>query len=166
MESMTFRGVMARGFTLVELLVTISIAAILLSLAAPSFSDLILNQQVRVSAGDLQTSFFYARSEAIKRAADVSVVPSGGDWKNGWTVQLTDGTVLRRQALLSDQLASMSGVTVTYQSNGHLPPPVIGTIVIRVSGNTHVTARCISIDLSGRPSLVVDTDGNPANGCN
>jgi type IV fimbrial biogenesis protein FimT len=163
---MTFRGVMARGFTLVELLVTISIVAILLSLAVPSFSDLILNQQVRVSAGDLQTSLFYARSEAIKRAADVNVVPSGGDWKNGWTVQLTDATVLRSQAALNDQLASMSGVTVTYQSDGHLPPPVIGTIVFRVSGNAHVTARCIAIDLSGRPSLLVDSDGNPANGCN
>jgi type IV fimbrial biogenesis protein FimT len=166
MATMTFRAIAARGFTLIELLVTISIVAILLTLAVPSFSDLILNQQVRVSAGDLQTSLFYARSEAITRAADVNVIPSGGDWKNGWTVQLADGTVLRSQAALNDQLASMSGATVTYQSDGHLPPPVIGTIVMRVSGNTHVTARCIAIDLSGRPSLVVDTDGNPANGCN
>jgi type IV fimbrial biogenesis protein FimT len=156
----------SRGFTLVELLVTTSIAAILLTLAVPSFSTLILNQQVRVSAGDLQTTLFYARSEAIKRAADVSVVPSGGDWKNGWSVQLTDGTVLRSESALNDQLASMVGTTVTYQSSGHVPPPVIGTIVFKVAGNYSVTARCIAIDLSGRPSLLVDTDGDPSNGCN
>jgi type IV fimbrial biogenesis protein FimT len=154
------------GFTLVELLVTISIAAILLTLAVPSFSTLILNQQVRVSAGDLQTSLFYARSEAIKRAADVSVVPAGGDWKNGWSVQLADATVLRSESALNDQLASMTGTTVTYQSSGHIPPPVIGTIVFKVAGNNNVTARCIAIDLSGRPSLLVDTDGNSSNGCN
>jgi len=155
-----------RGFTLVELLVTISIAAILLTLAVPSFSTLILNQQVRVAAGDMQTTLFYARSEAIKRAADVSVVPTGGNWKNGWSVQLNDGTVLRAEAPLNGQLASMTGSTVTYQSSGHIPPPVIGTIVFRVAGNNGVTARCIAIDLSGRPSLLLDTDGDPSNGCN
>ncbi len=155
-----------RGFTLVELLVTISIAAIMLTLAVPSFSTLILNQQVRVSAGDLQTSLFFARSEAIKRAADVAVVPAGGDWKNGWSVQLTDGTVLRSEPALNGQLASMAGGNVTYQSDGHIPPPVIAPIVFSVASNASVTARCIAIDLSGRPSLLVDTDGNPTNGCN
>jgi type IV fimbrial biogenesis protein FimT len=166
MGTMTLRNAAARGFTLIELLVTISIVAILLSMAAPSFGDLILTQQVRTSAGDLQTSLFYARSEAIKRAGNVSVVPNSGDWKNGWTVQLGDGTVLRSEDPLNPQLAAMSGTTVTYQSDGHIPPPVISAIVFKIGGNTHITARCIAIDLSGRPSLVVDTDGNPDNGCN
>lgn len=165
-SSRPFARYAARGFTLVELLVTTSIAAVLLTLAVPSFGTLILTQQVRTSAGDLQTSLFYARSEAIKRAADVRVVPSGGDWKNGWSVQLTDGTVLRSESALNDQLASMAGTTVTYQSSGHIPPPVIGTIVFSVAGNNNVTARCVAIDLSGRPSLLVDSDGNPSNGCN
>jgi len=166
MGTMTLRNAAARGFTLIELLVTISIVAILLSMAAPSFGDLILTQQVRTSAGDLQTSLFYARSEAIKRAANVSVVPNSGDWKNGWTVQLGDGTVLRSEDPLNLQLAAMSGTTVTYQSDGHIPPPVISAIVFKIGSNTHITARCIAVDLSGRPSLVVDTDGNPDNGCN
>jgi type IV fimbrial biogenesis protein FimT len=166
MGTMTLRNAAAGGFTLIELLVTISIVAILLSMAAPSFGDLILTQQVRTSAGDLQTSLFYARSEAIKRAANVSIVPNGGDWKNGWTVQLGDGTVLRSEDPLNPQLAAMSGTTVTYQSDGHVPPPVISAIVFKIGGNTRITARCIAIDLSGRPSLVVDTDGNPDNGCN
>jgi type IV fimbrial biogenesis protein FimT len=159
-------GLANRGFTLVELLVTISMAAVLLTIAVPSFSTLILNQQVRVSAADLQTSLFYARSEAIKRAANVSVVPTGGDWKSGWTVQANDGTVLRAESALNDRLASMVGTTVTYQSDGHIPPPVIGTIVFSVADNSAVTARCIAIDLSGRPSLLVDTDGDASNGCN
>jgi type IV fimbrial biogenesis protein FimT len=156
----------APGFTLVELLVTISIAAVLLTLAVPSFSKLILTQRVRVSASDLQTALFYARSEAIKRAADVSVVPTGDDWKDGWTVQLGDGTVLRSQPALDSQLASMSGTAVTYQSDGHIPPPALATIVFSIAGNAQITARCIAIDLSGRPSLLTDTDDDPTNGCN
>ena len=154
------------GFTLTELLVTVSIVAVLLTLAVPSFTNLILAQNVRTGASDLQTSLIFARGEAIKRATDVKMVPAAGDWKNGWTVELANGAVLRREAPLNSQLAAMSGSTITYQSNGHIPPPVIPTIKVYVSGNTHVAARCLAIDLGGRPSLVVDNDGNPANGCN
>ena len=154
------------GFTLTELLVAVSIVAILLTLAVPSYNDLILAQNVRTSAADLQTSLIFARSEAIKRAADVNMVAASGDWKNGWTVQLGDGTVLRREAPLNSQLAPMAGGTITYQSNGHIPPPGIPTIEVYVSGNSHVAARCLAIDLGGRASLVVDNDWNPANGCN
>ena len=154
------------GFTLTELLVTVSIIAILLTLAVPSFSNLILAQDVRTGAADLQTSLIFARSEAIKRAADVNMVPAGGDWKNGWTVQLADGTVLRREAPLNALLASMTGATITYQSDGHVPPPVIAPIKVYVSGKPQIVARCLAVDLSGRPSLVIDSDGNPANGCN
>jgi type IV fimbrial biogenesis protein FimT len=154
------------GFTLTELLITVSIASLLLTLAVPSFTTLILTQNVRTGASDLQTSLIFARSEAIKRAAAVNMVPTGGNWKNGWTVKLGDGTVLRNEAPLNPLLASMSGSTITYQADGHIPPPAPQTIKVFVSGNTKVSARCLAIDLSGRPSLLVDKDGNPSNGCN
>ena len=152
------------GFTLVELLVTIAIAAILLTLAAPSYTDLILTQEVRTSAQNLQTTLIFARSEAIKRASDVQVIPSGSDWKNGWTVRLADGTVLRSQSALNAQLASIAGATITYGSDGHIPPPTPGVITFRVSGNPRVTTRCLRTDLSGRTSAVV-ADGTSSNAC-
>jgi len=166
MEKMIARLHKNAGFTLTELLLTVSLAGLLLSMALPSFTNLILNQDVRTGASDLQTSLLFARSEAIKRAAPVNIVPSAGNWKNGWSVQLADGTVLRNEAPLNAQLAAMSGSTITYQSDGHIPPPVLRAIKVYVTGNPQIAARCLAIDLSGRPSLVVDSDGNASNGCN
>jgi len=154
------------GFTLVELLVTVCLIAVLLTLAVPSLVSLSLNQVVRGAASDLQTSLFFTRSEAITRAADVNMTPLGNDWKNGWTVALADGTVLRTETALDSELDSMAGDTITYQSDGHVPPPAPAQMIVRVSGNAQVTTRCVRLDVSGRPSLVIDTDRNPANGCN
>ncbi len=82
------------GFTLVELLVTLAVAAILLAAAAPDFSDLVSRNRRDATVyrliGDLQ----FARSEAIKRGTRVSVCGArtdgaegcGPDWAGGWTV--------------------------------------------------------------------------------
>jgi type IV fimbrial biogenesis protein FimT len=156
------------GFTLIELLVTVSIVAILATLALPPMRNLVQTQHVKTGASDLQMSLFFARSEALKRAADVEVVPVGNDWKGGWNVQLADGTVLRAQRALNGQLASMpvaAGTEVTYRSDGHVSATP-AAITLRIALNADVTARCVAVDLSGRPSVLIDTDGNPANGCN
>ena len=55
------------GFTLVELMVTISLMAILLALAAPSFSTWIRNAQVRTVSDSLQSGIRLAQAEAIRR---------------------------------------------------------------------------------------------------
>lgn len=165
-EMMIARRNKHAGFTLTELLLTVSLIGLLLTLAVPSFSNLVLTQNVRAGASDLQTAFIFARSEAIKRATPVNVVPTGGNWKNGWSVQLADGTVLRKEAALNPQLAPMSGATVSYQSDGHIPPGVLRSIKVYVTGNAAIAARCLALDLSGRPSLLVHGDGNGNNGCN
>jgi type IV fimbrial biogenesis protein FimT len=157
----------AGGFTLMELLVAVSVVAILVTLALPTLTSLVLTQKVKTGASDLQATLFFARSEALKRAVNVDVVPAGDDWKGGWTVQLPNGTVLRSQLPLSAQLSSMAvdaGTRITYQPDGRVsaaPPP----IVVRVAANPKVSARCVVTDLSGRPSVVNDTDGDSANGC-
>jgi len=156
------------GFTLIELLVTVSIVAILVTLALPPMRNLIQTQHVKTGASDLQTSLLFARSEALKRAADVEVVPVANDWKGGWNVQLADGTVLRTQSALNSQLAAMAvaaGTKVTYRSDGHVSAAP-AAVTVRIALNPNVTARCVAVDLSGRPTVIVDTDGNPANGCN
>ena len=80
------------GFTLVEMLVTLSIVGIFTAIAVPSFTSLIASQNIRVSASMLQSSLLQARSEAIKRNTVVMVSPSAGQqWTSGWTVTVLSG---------------------------------------------------------------------------
>ena len=61
------------GFTLVELVVTMVIAAVLLVVAIPSLEDAVLNTKLRAQSNAFLASLYLARSEAIKRNARVVV---------------------------------------------------------------------------------------------
>src|SRR5258708_13935928 len=74
------------GFTLIELVVTLTVLAILATVALPSYQNFVLTQRVRGASYDLMTSLVFARSEAIKRNASVSMTQAAGGWAQGWTV--------------------------------------------------------------------------------
>lgn len=85
-----------KGFTVIELLVTISVMAILLAVAVPSFWTFIQSNRVTAQANELVTALNYVRSEAINRGeivslcmtdqADPPACATGGsnDWSSGW----------------------------------------------------------------------------------
>jgi type IV fimbrial biogenesis protein FimT len=78
-----------RGFTMVELLITVSILGILSAMAYPSFNEIIRNNRRSSYANDLLAAINVARSEAIKRNAQVTIQRLGstaGQWESGWTV--------------------------------------------------------------------------------
>jgi len=90
MGAMHFAGLSKAhaGFTLVELMVTLAIAAILLAVGMPSFSGIIKNQEIQTAARDFLAALNLARSEAIRRNMRVDLVPAedGTDWGKGWVV--------------------------------------------------------------------------------
>jgi type IV fimbrial biogenesis protein FimT len=62
------------GFTLIELMVVVALVAILLSLAAPSFTSTLARKRLEGVASELATDLHYARSEAMQRNASVGVI--------------------------------------------------------------------------------------------
>jgi prepilin-type N-terminal cleavage/methylation domain-containing protein len=153
-----------QGFTLVEFLITIVIVSILLVLAAPSFTDFINNQRVKTSASDLFTSLLYARSEAIMRNANVSVIAHSSGWASGWAITTTAGkTYAQCVADSSDCLKIKPALTNTIISNIGAPASVIygrqGTTTTATielcdaSGSSSVAKKRISIPRSGTPRV-------------
>lgn len=150
-----------RGFTLIEVLVIIIILGILATAAFPSFRTLLQSQRIRSASFDIMATLTLARSEAIKRNAQVVIVPAGNDWTQGWSVVAPGGTVITQTA------AMPGGITVacfsppptqvvcsqiTYGSDGHIAVGSAPFIQISSQDTTNINTRCLRIDLSGRPN--------------
>lgn len=167
------------GVTLIELMVTLSIAAIMLTLAVPAFQAFIRTTHARTVATDLAAAFSLARSEAIKRGWPVTVCKSGNiqasalacstaaSWQDGWVVFVdtdqdgvvdTGDTPLRVGKPATSRIAISAGSNysdyVTYFPTGYSLGNgglADGTLAICMEG----TQRSLVINTTGR--LRIDT---------
>lgn len=145
----------AAGFTLIEMMITVSIAAILLAVSVPTFRTFTYSQRVKTSSFDMYSTLMFARSEAIKRRADVTVTAVSSDWNNGWTVSV-GATTLRSQDPPRG-ISVTSGVTVlTYRLDGRLTAGDASLLLSADSSSVADAAgrRCIQVDTTGLPRTV------------
>ncbi|WP_448679284.1 GspH/FimT family pseudopilin [Pseudomonas nicosulfuronedens] len=102
-----------QGFTLVELLSTLAIIAIALSIAAPSFSEMLRNQRASAATQELRNALDFTRETAAHSGQPISIAANNGDWAAGWEVFVDPGnrgTRVQEQPLLAvhDPLTGIS----------------------------------------------------------
>ncbi|MCI2962604.1 MULTISPECIES: GspH/FimT family pseudopilin [Shewanella] len=86
------------GFTLVELMVTIAVAAILLTIGVPSMISLYEGIRANTEIESIQESISFARNQAVSYGNTVSICPlsgssCGNDWSKGFKVFIDNGTL-------------------------------------------------------------------------
>jgi type IV fimbrial biogenesis protein FimT len=126
---------MAGGFTLIELMIAITIVAIFLMLAAPSFSTWIMNTRIRTTAESVVNGLQLARNEAVRRNLAVQfVLGTATDWKV--CVNITpdtcpdDANLIQSRAVgegsnNSITLVASNGKAVSFNSFGQMTKPAV-----------------------------------------
>jgi len=109
---------LSRGFTLVELMVTVIVLAILVGVAVPGLDTLMRRNRIATASSDFSAAVAYARGEAVRRGKTVSLCPASGGLKNGWTVGVgkdCSGDALAKHDAL--KLIEFSGAPTTGNLN-------------------------------------------------
>lgn len=141
----------SRGFTVIELMVTLGVVGVLASIAVPSTKEMIAKQRVRSASGDLLNTLMRTRSFAVKLQVPVTMTPvAPAAWQSGWSVPSPDGN-----GYLFDARTKLAQVVITgpasivYRSNARPVTPATAKFVVSGDGTTEV--RCVQLDLSGVP---------------
>jgi type IV fimbrial biogenesis protein FimT len=163
------------GLTIIELVISMAVAAILAALALPSFAEFIDDNRLRGVATELMSDLNLARGEAIKRNARVLVCPKAGkadnfcapntkNWKQGWVVCYdvdadgkcdagtdSDPNPIRNVNPMSNNITLTSSVSdVRYTATG----ATTGAVVWDLAGETSKVTRTITAAGTGSVTLV------------
>ena len=77
-----------RGFTLIELMIVLLIAAILIAVGAPALGEFMADQGVRTTASDVVGDIAFARAKAIESSRRVNLEKTGVLWREGWRIYI------------------------------------------------------------------------------
>ncbi len=168
----------AFGFTLVEIMITVVIASILMGLAAPSFVSFVKNNRLSSQANGLMADLAFARSEAIKRGANITIcrasdpfaacTGSAGPWSTGWIVIDGAGQVLRLHEALDGQ-NTLTGTAAIDDQFAYSGPGLIAWTTVPATAQSFSLCddrlasygRLIQISMTGRAAIAKDSAGHP-----
>lgn len=134
------------GFSLVELMVAVAILAILATIAAPAFNNMILSNRLTSATNERLGALQFARSEAIKRRQSINVVL---DASGAWEVRDADGNTIRALSALSGVTVSGGNGNVTFLADGR--SSAASTLTLSATGLS--STRIIDVSTTGRASV-------------
>lgn len=171
---------MRRGFSLIELMVTIFVASILVAVAVPSFTTTLQKYRLRTAAGNLQAAVQYARTEAVLRATYVSLCASADSatcsgastYETGWLVYVHPVATTKATDAYSATTGSMQILRVGAPSSGISARAVDASVVTfgqqgqlePLSTRTNATqpmAFVVCAGVTGKVTLGVNTTRVP-----
>jgi type IV fimbrial biogenesis protein FimT len=136
----------ASGFSLIEMLTTLSILAILLAIASPGLASLSSANALSSVQSELAASLMLARGEAMKRSATVglaAIAPvTGSEFSAGWTVFVDSNgngrydvgeTIVRQEPAQHGDIVvglSANATAITFNSRGFLTPSTLMTFTL------------------------------------
>lgn len=164
------------GVTLLELVVTVTIAAILLTIAVPSFTNLLRDNRVTGVTNELVGAISLARSEATRRNGSVHVCAAnenldgcGNDWSNGWLVwadlngnsALSANEILRIYEIPEGKATLGAGTVDSFGFNGRglrtggvQDAPVLMTVRAAPCDSGKQHQRQLEVSTAGRVNVV------------
>lgn len=174
------------GFSLIELMFTVTLAGILAAVAVPSMSKMFKTNRVQTEASSFVGDLMLARTEAVKRGQNVSVCASSdgatclgaNTWQSGWIVipdsnaTCTGATTaspaikIRKTFSTTDTLvASVAKSCVTFNREGFTSNLGTATVTftLHTSDNLSTATRCVAVDLGGR--ITTQTAGQASTSC-
>jgi type IV fimbrial biogenesis protein FimT len=77
---------LARGFTLIELMIVLVIVAILVAVGLPSLTDFVAEQRVRTVTSDIVSEIMFARATAVEQSRRVIIEKLAVGWDQGWRI--------------------------------------------------------------------------------
>lgn len=170
-----------RGFTMIEVMIAITILAILMALGGPRMRIMLENAKIRSAAEGLRTGLQFARAEAVRRNAPIALnVEFTGD--TGWTIgcmpvdpaTCADAMIQERQRGedRSTQInIAPAGTVVTFDNMGSMTNPAAGNGCGAVPAATAssacfmVTTQDAAIAADSRPLAVVIEVGGKVRLC-
>jgi len=123
------RKALLRGFTLIEILVTFALLAVVLMLAAPGFISFQRNSELTTSANAFVAALSAARAEPMKRQLRAFVVPQdGASWQSGWIVFVDSNSNVTSGAMTME-----AGTDIEVARHEALPSSIV---VVTPTGST------------------------------
>jgi type IV fimbrial biogenesis protein FimT len=151
-----------QGFTLIELMITLAVLAIVISLATPSFVTFINNNRTTSATNDLIASLNLARTEAIKRNGTVLIQSKNGtDWSEGHRIRVSSTSEILRDVNPAHKSVIMDSdsnavSTISYTPSGGVTTASTTTFTIDNCNEESGVARkkrLLQLNLSGSSTL-------------